>query len=196
MLVLASGSAIRRQLLDAAGIRFEVDPSRVDEPAFLEEDPERRARGLAVAKASEVSARRPGALVLGSDQVFTLDGEVNPKPTTEDELRFQLTRMSGRTHRFRCGLALVRDAETVFVAVDEAQVTFRVLDEAEISWAVATREGIGCAGGYRLEEGGVALIERVSGSHFTVLGLPMIPLIGALRDLGLVPAIYRDRVAP
>lgn len=187
-LVLASGSSIRRQLLEAAGFEFEVDPARIDEAAFSESDPEKRALGLASQKALDVSARRTADWVLGSDQVFSLDGVVHSKPENPSELREQLTRVQGREHDFHCGFALARGGRIEHAAVSPARVWFHPLSPEDVDAYAATGEGIGCAGGYRLEEGGVQVIQRVEGSHFTVLGLPMFDLVAALRGLGLSSA--------
>ncbi|MEZ6197244.1 MAG: nucleoside triphosphate pyrophosphatase [Planctomycetota bacterium] len=190
-MILASGSAIRARLLRDAGLRFEVQPADIDEEACRLEDPGARARELALGKARAIAARHPERLVLGSDQVFTLDGRFVPKPVDRASLIAKLRSLSGRTHVFHCGLALVRGSEVLLDVVDRAEVSIHELGEAEIAAYADTGEGIGCAGGYRLEEGGVRLIREVRGSHFTVLGLPMLELVAALRRLGLQEALYR-----
>ncbi len=154
-------------------------------------EPGTLAGELARAKAMAVSARRPGDLVLGADQVFELEGRLWPKPEDGPALRAKLRAMSGKTHTFHCGMALVRSGNVVAECVERARVRFRVLSPEDVEDYAATGEGLGCAGGYRLEEGGVRLIDDIEGSHFTVLGLPMIRLVGFLRDLGLAPGIYR-----
>ena len=185
-LTLASGSGIRRQLLVAAGLRFDVDPPDYDEAAIREDDPSRLAAVLAHGKAKVIADRRPDRLVLGGDQVFTLDGRFVPKPTTEDEVVAKLSRMSGREHVFYCGWCLLLGEREIASGVDIATVRFHDLTDDEIRTYAATGEGIGCAGGYRLEEGGVRLIREIDGSHFTVLGLPMLSVMNALRDTGHV----------
>ncbi len=190
-LILASGSPIRRRLLEAAGIRFRVDVADVREVIPEDADPRKLARDLARAKAAAVSARRPGELILGADQVFELEGRLWPKPEDGGALRAKLRAMSGKTHVFHCGMAMMRSGEVVAECVEEARVRFRVLSPEDIEDYAATEEGLGCAGGYRLEEGGVRLIDAIHGSHFAVLGLPMLRLVGFLRDMGLTPGIYR-----
>ena len=191
--VLASGSEIRRRLLAAAGIRFEVDPARVDESRFKDPDPAKLALVLARAKAEEVAGRRPGRYVLGADQVFTYQGRHHPKPENPEALRRKLLMLNGGTHDFHCGMVIVRDGELVHESVSRASVTFHALEPREIEAYVRTGEGIGCAGGYRLEEGGVRLVSSIEGNHFTVLGLPMLRLVGVLRELGWAGQIYEDR---
>lgn len=190
-ILLASGSEIRKRLLAAAGLRFYAESPGVDESACAETDPDRRALELASAKARAVSTRRPGALVLGSDQVFSFAGRAFDKPETPEAVRRTLRMISGADHRFHCGVALVRDGEPVWSDVAHATVTIHELTDADVEDYVATGEGIGCAGGYRLEEGGVRLIRAIQGSHFTVLGLPMLELVAALRRLDLHHDLFR-----
>lgn len=182
-LILASGSSIRRQLMEAARIPFTVDPADIDEEACREPMPAERAKKLAIAKAEHVSKRHPGRLCLGSDQVFSLDGEFFSKPTSVAAVEALLLRMNGKTHEFHCGIALVEDGVVVDAAVETARVTFLRLPAEEIRRLAATGEGIGCAGGYQLECGGVRLIQAIEGSHFTVLGLPMLRLCAMLRSI-------------
>lgn len=184
-IILASASSIRRQLMEAARIPFSVDPADIDEEACREPSPSERARQLAIAKAKHVAKRHPGRLCLGSDQVFSLGGEFFSKPTSIAAVEALLLRMNGRTHEFNCGIALVRDGDVVDAAVETARVTFLELSADEIRRLAATGEGIGCAGGYQLECGGVRLIKAIDGSHFTVLGLPMLRLCSMLRSIGL-----------
>lgn len=178
--------------MQAAGIHCEFEAPDVDERAVEEPDPARLAVTLARAKAAAVAARRPGAVVIGSDQVFTLNGRYLSKPATIVEAREKLGLMNGRTHRFHCGLALVRDGDVLYETVATADVTFHELSEVELDAYADTGEGVGCAGAYRLEEGGVRLVKELRGDHFTVLGLPMLPLVQCLRDLGLAESAYRS----
>ncbi len=184
--VLASASGIRLQLLREAGFQFSVDPADLDERAIEAElsDPADLAQRLAREKALLVSERRPGALVLGADQVFSLDGDIVPKPENAKELRAKLESLSGRTHCFDCGFAFVRDGEVLHEGVDRVRVSFHELTEDEIDRQVASGEGLGCAGAYRLESGGVRMIRAIEGSHFTVLGLPMLSLVSWLGRSG------------
>ncbi|MEE9394332.1 MAG: Maf family protein [Planctomycetota bacterium] len=182
--VLASGSQIRKDLLKAAGYEFTAVAATLDEEACIESDPDRRAAILARDKALEVASQFPDALVLGSDQVFAFEGEVRSKPESDEALRDQLRLINGKSHRFHCGLALVRGRKVVHEEVCHAEVQLYDLSEEELLAYAATREGIGCAGGYRLEDRGIHILRGIKGSHFTVLGLPMFELAAALRRLG------------
>ncbi|MFT7617767.1 MAG: septum formation protein [Planctomycetota bacterium] len=190
-LVLASGSGIRKRLLSAAGFQFEVDPADIDERAIEKtiSDPAVLAAKLAEEKALTVSRRHPNRLVLGSDQVFTLAGKYVAKPENTSDLITKLTSLSGRTHEFNCGFALVRDGVVLHSEVDSVRVSFYDLSDQEVVAYAQTGEGLGCAGGYRFEEGGVRLIREVEGSHFTVLGLPMTPLVRWLRESGEIEGL-------
>lgn len=193
-LILASRSAIRRQMLEAAGLPVEVASADVDERAL--EDAERRAGAgpaevalaLAIAKARAVSVTRPGRLVLGADQTLDLEGEALHKPTGLDAAAVQLRRLAGRSHALHSAAALVRDGQVMARAVDSARLTMRPLDSAMIArYLAAAGEGVlGSVGAYQLEGLGVHLFARIEGDHFTILGLPLTVLLDRLRELGAV----------
>ncbi|MBI1947291.1 MAG: septum formation protein Maf [Deltaproteobacteria bacterium] len=185
-LVLASRSSIRQRLLAEAGVAVLVDVADVDEHAVGGQvrDPSGRALALAAAKALAVSARRPGALVLGADQVGVLDeGSFLDKPRDPDDHVRLLLSMAGRTHTFLSAAALARDGVVHGQVVERAAVTFRAFDERMARLYVATGEGAWCCGGYESEHRGAQLIERVDGSLHAVLGLPLFGVLGALRSL-------------
>lgn len=183
-LVLASRSAIRVHLLRTAGLAFATDAADVDEGAIgrAHLDPRDRAMTLAEAKARTVSARHPGQVVLGADQVGVLDGGVFlEKPVdAEDHVRMLLA-MAGRTHRFFPAAVLVQDGAVLERIADEVAVTFRPFPEATARAYVATGEGSGSCGGYESENRGAQLIARVEGSAHAVLGLPLLGVLEALR---------------
>jgi septum formation protein len=191
-LLLASTSATRRQILEHAGLPVETTPPRVDEAALrlgLEAEaagPTDVAAALAQAKALRVSARSPGRLVLGCDQVLDLDGRVLAKPETHTEAALRLRALSGREHRLVSAAVVALDGAEIWRVVDEARLTLHSLTEAEIAaylernWpAVASSPGA-----YLIESEGVRLMSRISGDHFTILGLPLIPLLTWLRLRG------------
>ncbi len=185
-LVLASRSAIRRALLENAGLTLTVDVADVDERALgaATLDAAERARRLASAKALAVARHHPDAIVIGADQVGVLDdGSFLEKPTDPaDQVRMLLS-MAGRAHTFHRAAALVR-AEQVLAVVDEgATVHFRSFGEAAARAYVATGEGAWCCGGYESEHQGAQLIERVDGGLHAVLGLPLFGTLEALRAL-------------
>lgn len=195
-LVLASKSAIRAEILRGAGIEVEIAPSGVDERAVEaglaegEREPAAVARALAVAKALAVSSRMPGRLVLGADQTLALDGKRFTKPASVEDGRAQLGRLSGRTHVLSSGVALARDGRAAWSAVDEARLTMRQLSEAfvEAYLAEAGDAVLTSVGGYQFEGLGSHLFSAVDGDFRTVLGLPLLPVLDALRTLGAARA--------
>lgn len=195
-LVLASASPFRRQLLENAGIPFEAEAARIDERAIeapLEAggaSPDAVALELAIAKARDVSARRPGALVLGSDQTLSLGTTVYHKPKDMAEAAQHLASFSGKTHRLNSAIALIRDGEVLFRHVSHAEMHVRDLSEAFIAHHL-TRVGnaaLASVGAYQLEGEGIQLFDRIEGDYFTILGLPMLPLLNKLRELGQIHA--------
>ncbi|MEW9617312.1 Maf-like protein [Shinella sp. S4-D37] len=195
-LILASQSPFRRMLMEDAGLAFETEAAAIDERAVEaalavhDPTPEAIAAALAVEKALDVARRRPGALVIGSDQTLSLDGRVFHKPADMAEARTHLQAMSGRTHSLNCGIALVRDGETVWRHVSVAHLTMRPLSHAFLDRHLA-RVGtrvLASVGAYQLEGEGVQLFERIDGDYFTILGLPLLPLLAKLRDLGAIDA--------
>lgn len=193
-LVLASSSKIRRQLLGNAGIAFEVIPSRVDE-RYLEEPllaagagPAEIAEMLAEAKAVAVSAEAPDALVIGADQTLDLAGARFAKPADRDEARRQLRALSGNTHRLHSALAVARGGEIVWRFRGTAGLTMRPLADRDIDRYL---DEVGAAaltsvGAYQLEGPGIRLFAAIDGDYFTILGLPLLPLLAFLRDQGAI----------
>ncbi len=193
--VLASLSEARRAMLDAAGVPFEVVAARIDEESVRDG---LRAQGLqardladalAELKARRVSAQRPGDIVLGCDQTLARDdGMMFDKPG--DALGDQLRALAGRTHRLYSAIVACEHGHPVWRHVDVATLTMRPLSDTFIADYV-TREGAfarGCVGGYRIEGPGAQLFSKIEGSHFTILGLPLLPLLDWLRVRGLMPA--------
>ena len=183
-LVLASTSPYRAAILRDAGVAFDAQAASVDERAveapFLEAglDPAGLAQLLAEAKATDVSARRRGALVLGADQTMALDGALLHKPADMREARSRLLDMSGRVHTLNSALAIVRDGETVWRHLSVAQMHVRTLSPSVVDRALTS------VGAYQVEGEGIQLFDRIDGDHFTVIGLPLLPLLAELRDLG------------
>ncbi len=188
-LILASTSATRRALLSAAGIAHEAIAPGVDETAAKAALADLGGRALADAlaelKAIKISRRHPDALVVGCDQTLERDdGMVFDKPG--DAFADQLRALAGRTHRLHAAAVVAVDGVAVWRHIETATLTMRALSEAFIADYVA-HEGAavaGCVGGYRIEGRGVQLFDRVEGSHFAILGLPMLPLLGWLRLRG------------
>lgn len=191
MLILASNSAARKALLTGAGLRFAARPAQIDERALEAEalgtgaDAAGVAEALAVAKARVVAVENPGDWVIGADQTLNCDGVLYHKPGDRAEAAGQLARLAGRRHTLNAAIALVRDRQLHWSHVERAELSMRVTDAAERE-AVLDLEGeavLGSVGGYRLEGPSIRLFETVEGDYFTILGLPLLPLLAALRRL-------------
>lgn len=187
-LVLASKSAIRAMILEDAGVPAEIRPAEIDErtveATLASFGPADVAVGLACAKALDVSA--PGRLVLGCDQTLSLGSERFTKPRSREDGRAQLARLSGRTHVLSSGAALARDGTIVWSAAAEARLTMRELSEPFIdAYLDAAGDAVlTSVGGYQFEGVGAQLFTEVDGDFFTILGLPLLQLLAALRELG------------
>jgi septum formation protein len=184
-IVLASASPRRRELLTQAGYRFEVIPSGIDESQLCgSTDPRRCAEELACAKARDVAARCPAALVIGADTLADLDGEIVGKPADAAEAERITRRLFSGPHRVITGLALVRLCDhTEIVRSDVTTVYPRKLTEDQIAAHIAGGSWQGKAGAYAIQETGDALVERLEGSLTNVVGLPMELLQRLLDDL-------------
>jgi septum formation protein len=193
-LILASGSPFRKAMLVNAGVDVEAVPADVDERALegpLQDSgvsPEDVALVLAEAKATEVSERRPGALVLGCDQTLSLGDEVFHKPADMEGARRHLLALSGRTHQLNSAAVLVRDGKVLWRHVGIASMTMRKLDPAFIGRHLARvgAKALGSVGAYQIEGEGIQLFDKIEGDHFTIVGLPLLPLLAELRDLGAI----------
>ena len=197
MIILASQSASRKAMLEAAGVAFTAEAAGVDEEsvkaAMIAEgtDGRRLADALAEMKAIKVSRRHPTALVLGCDStVAAEDGTLIDKAETRDESRAQLQCLRGTTHRLTSAAVVALGGEPIWRHVDTAKLTMRPFSDAFLdSYLDAEWPAIGgCVGGYRLEGLGAQLFSRIDGDHFTILGLPLLPLLDWLRARGELAA--------
>lgn len=186
-LILASGSPRRRDLLDRAGIRFEVVESGVAEHRLDHEEASVYALRMAREKALAVAGRRPEAFVLAADTVVEIDGEILEKPVDAADARRMLARLSGRTHTVVTAFALARDNEIAESRAIASKVTFRDLTPGEIAEYVATGEPMDKAGAYGIQALGGSLISRVEGSKENVMGLPIHEVVETLARYGIVP---------
>ena len=193
-ILLASASRFRKALLDNAGIAVEAVPAEIDERAVEEAvdrtgvTPADIAQILAEAKATEVSERYPDAWVVGSDQVLSLDGELLHKAADMGEARRRLLKLSGHTHVLDTGVVLARAGKAVWRHVSTARMTMRPLTP-EFVGRYLSQAGSGVlasVGAYQIAGPGIQLFERIEGDHFTIVGLPMLPLLEALRAHGAI----------
>ena len=189
-LVLASGSAVRRKLLEAAGIPVEVRPASLDERAVEASAPSNNpsavAALLARAKALQVAKNDPGRLVVGADQTLALGARRFDKPSDRAAARAQLQTLAGRTHELHAAVAVARGGDVLFEHVAVARLTMRPLSDAVLDRYLdaASAAVTGSVGGYQLEALGVHLFECIEGDHFTILGLPLLALLAYLRTEG------------
>ena len=193
-LILASGSASRRQILTAAKIPFDVIPADIDEDGLKAE---MLAAGLYVGdvaialaeeKATHVSLAHPEALVLGADQTLLFEGELVSKCPDLTAARLLLLRLRGKSHELVGGLALAHAGRPIWHYVETSWLTMRDFSDAFLSAYLSTEgEGIlGCVGCYKLEGLGSQLFEAVEGDYFSILGLPLQPLLAELRKQGVI----------
>ena len=195
-LVLASGSSSRRRLLEAAGLTFRVVPPDVDETALkgtlLAQTPKPSAatvaETLARAKCEAVSGRIAGAVVIGADQVLALDEELFDKPPDVAAARAQLLRLRGMTHNLLTAVALAQEGRTVWQCMETATLTLRSFSPMALDryLAVAGDRVTRSVGAYEIEGPAIQLFERIEGDYFTVLGLPLLPLLAELRARGAI----------
>ncbi|WP_298284523.1 nucleoside triphosphate pyrophosphatase [Acidocella sp.] len=189
MLILASTSRTRQDMLRAAGLGFTALPSGVDEAALKADfagPPAELAQALARAKACPVARAHPAALTLGADQLLVQEGRIFDKPATLAEAAAQLRVFSGCSHQLVTAACLYRGDELVWSGTEVAVLHVRPLSEAFIArYLAAEREAVlASVGAYRLEGLGAQLFSRIEGDHFTILGLPLLPVLAALRALG------------
>lgn len=192
MIVLASKSASRRAMLTAAGVTYDVQPADVDEraleSALVNVGPDAVALALARAKAEAVSQQAGNALVLGSDSLVVVEGQRFDKPTSRENAAEHLRFFSGRQIELHSAAVLARDGVAVWNHGEVARLTVRDLDEAFIESYLGKEwpEVSGCVGVFRIEGLGINLFKSVEGSHFTILGMPLLPVLEALRNHGAI----------
>jgi septum formation protein len=194
VIVLASSSVIRLQMLRAAGLTVEAVAPRVDEAtlrdALVAEGAEPRdiADALAEMKARKIGERRPGDLVLGCDQILAQDGTVFAKPETPDQARAQLGQLNGKSHKLYSAIVAYEGGLPVWRHVAEARMTMHQMSDEYLDAYIARnwdsiRHSVGA---YKIEEEGVRLFAAITGDHFTILGLPLLPLLAWAGTRGMI----------
>ena len=195
-IILASRSPFRQMLLRNAGLTFEAMAAAIDERAIEDSlsadrpSPAEVALALAEAKALDVASARPEALVIGSDQTLSLGERVFHKPADLSDAREHLRAMSGRTHELNSAVVLVQNGAIAWRHVSTARLTMRVLADDFIG-RYLDRVGesvLASVGAYQLECEGIQLFEHIEGDYFTILGLPMLPLLAQLRSMDMIDA--------
>jgi septum formation protein len=193
-LILASASAIRAELLRRAGLSFDVENAAIDEAEIKASfraaghEAAECAAALAEAKASWVARRHPGILVIGADQMLVCDNSWFDKPASLGEAALHLRALRGRRHELVTAACICRDGQRLWHIVERPALTMRAFSEAFLA-AYLEHSGsdlLGSVGAYRLEEGGVQLFSRIDGDYFSILGLPLLPLLEFLRGHGVV----------
>ena len=193
-IILASASQFRITLLNNAGVRFQAHAAPIDERAveapLLESgmDAADIAQLLAQAKADAIATRYPGAWVIGCDQTLSMDGQIFHKPENMPEARSRLLALSGKTHQLNSAVCLVKDGELKWSTLSVSNITFRQLDPGYIGRHLAEvgETALASVGAYQIEGLGVRLMEKIDGDYFSIMGLPLLPLLAALRAHGLI----------
>lgn len=191
-LILASGSAIRAQLLARAGLSFSILRPNVDEAElksrFRGASPAQLAADLAEAKAAAVSVSHPEALVIGADQVLNFADTAHDKPVSLEDARAQLLRFRGTAHALETSVCCCRAGKRVWSHAMHADLTMREFSDGFLeSYLESLGEDVlTSVGGYKLEERGIQLFSRIDGDYFGILGLPLMPLLAFLRDEGFI----------
>lgn len=192
-IVLASASPYRAAMLRNAGVQFETSPAQIGERAIeaaLEKsaiDAAGVALALARAKASNVSTALPGRVVIGADQTLCFNGAILHKPATMDEAVNRLMLLSEQTHQLTSAACLVRNEELLWAHVETSHITFRRLEPGFITrhLAVVGKTALTSVGAYQIEGQGIQLIEKIEGDFFSIVGMPLLPLLAQLRQMGL-----------
>ena len=182
--VLASGSPRRHQLLNLIGISHEVNPANIDETMRPREAPRRHAERLAREKAATIAVRDPDLITIGADTVVVINRKVLGKPVDTDDAARMLAMLSGREHTVITAVAVARGRK-LRSAIEEVRVKFRRLRDDEIDAYIATGEPMDKAGAYGIQGFGATIVERIDGDYFAVMGLPLVRLVGLMRDVGV-----------
>jgi septum formation protein len=195
-IILASGSRFRRQMLEQAGLKIHVVAADIDETkiknTLLEDNPDMDAcevaEFLARAKALKVSATHPRDIIIGADQVLVCGGEIFSKPASVAAARTQLLALRGLSHALPTAVVLAQAGQVIWAHVDEPELTMRSFSESFLDAYLSAEQGAvtETVGGYAVEGRGSQLFEAIEGDYFSIIGLPLLPLLSALRSRGLL----------
>ncbi|RCL01613.1 MAG: septum formation protein [Candidatus Tokpelaia sp. JSC085] len=191
-LILASLSPFRARLMRHAGLMVKVEGARIDE-RYIENkscslSAEELALKLAEEKSREVSLRFPHAIVIGCDQILELEGEILHKPVDMEAAYRRLVTLSGKTHHLRSAVALFKNGDCLWNHVAQANMTVRPLDPQYISdyFSRVGPDILTSLGAYKIEREGIQIFEKIEGDYFSIVGLPLLPLLAELRELGAI----------
>lgn len=193
-IILASASPFRAKMLKDAGIDVTIERPSIDERAVEQAvadaglRPDDLAQILAEAKAVDVSQNHPGAFVIGCDQTLSLGEELMHKPADMEDARRRLLKLSGRTHQLNSAVVIAQDGEAIWRHVSVASLTMRDLDPGFVGRHLSAvgDAALSSVGAYQIEGRGIQLFDKIEGDHFTIVGLPLLPLLAKLRELGAI----------
>ncbi|MGQ2907730.1 MAG: Maf-like protein [Aliihoeflea sp.] len=193
-IILASASPFRARMLEDAGIEVTIERPSIDERAVEQAvagaglRPDDLAQILAEAKAVDVSQNHPGAFVIGCDQTLSLGEELMHKPADMEDARRRLLKLSGRTHQLNSAVVIAQDGEAIWRHVSVASLTMRDLDPGFVGRHLSAvgDAALSSVGAYQIEGRGIQLFDKIEGDHFTIVGLPLLPLLAKLRELGAI----------
>jgi len=186
-IVLASASPRRAELLESAGVRFNVVAGHIDETPLPGEQPAEHVLRLAREKAAEVARRESGRYFIGADTIVVCDGEIMGKPRDDADAARMLRKLAGRTHQVITGFAVFdQTAERIITSVVSTDVAFKELSDTEIVAYVATGCPLDKAGAYAIQGGAAYMVARINGSYTNVVGLPLCEVVGVLREFGAI----------
>tara|TARA_B100000686_G_C16803340_1_gene987866 strand:+ start:5313 stop:5927 length:615 start_codon:yes stop_codon:yes gene_type:complete len=195
-IILASASKARSLILRGAGVNFNIYPADVDESALKNEAKDKQyfvddlVLNLATVKAKKISRKKPDAIVIGSDQLLECGGKWYDKTNNRENAKKQLEELSGKIHTLVTAVAVVRDEKRIWSHIEKPELCMRHIGDDFINYYldIAKDEVYDCVGAYRLEGLGSQLFDRITGDYFTILGLPLLPLLNFLRQQGIIKA--------